>query len=64
MVSKGTISVAKITVSARSRPFHFTKAKANAAAEHTANEAMTVTPVTRTELNTNNATGARLNASK
>ena len=62
-VSNGTISVARRMVSARSRPFHCTNANANAAAEHSASEQITVTPVTRTELKTNSPTRARLNAS-
>ena len=50
MVSNGTISVAMMTASTRSRPRHFRKTKEKAASEQTKSDSTTVTPVTSTEL--------------
>ncbi len=63
MVSNGTISVARMIDSSRSRPRQFRKTKLNAASEQMNSDSSTVVPVTRTELKTKVATGARSKAS-
>ncbi|MNY31386.1 hypothetical protein D3C86_1655490 [compost metagenome] len=62
MVSKGMMSVARMTEKSTSFPRQFKKVKAKAASEPSIRARKTVTPVTSTELNMKVAIGARAKA--